>query len=370
MMDTFIEVFGIPTQVKESAHGRVNLIGEHTDYNGGFVLPTCIPQASTVSLHRRPDNLVRLADNNLRIPEADPIYIYELGEESLSRHWSDYIQGVTWLLRKEGYDIGGFDCLIDSKVPMGSGLSSSAALEVSLLKGLNKLFDLKMDGVTIAKLGQRVENDFVGARIGIMDQMVASLGRMGEALFIDTKDLTFQHLPLPLSEMELLVISSGVTHSNSQGSYNLRRSECEQACEALGVAQLRDLDVSDLPKLEVLSEVLRRRARHVITENDRVLQAVKALKEKQFKKLGDLFNSSHQSMRDDYQVSIPEIDLLVSLANDQKEVLGARLTGGGFGGSIVALCKPGTSAQVGKIISEQYDKKTGLRAYVLVPPSP
>jgi galactokinase len=366
-MRTFTDIFKHRYEIESTAHGRVNLIGEHTDYNGGFVLPTSIPQFCKVHVARRNDKKVKLADNNW--PEkSDLTYEYELGKEKLGKHWSDYIQGVTWLLQKEGYRIEGFECLLSSTVPIGSGLSSSAALEVSLIKGLNELFNLKIDGTTIAKLGQKVENDFVGARIGIMDQMCASLGTMGEALFIDTKDLSYKRLPLPLEEMELLVINSGVAHNHSQGSYNQRRSECEKACAQLGISQLRDLEISDLPKLNKLDDVLRRRARHVITENNRVLKAVSALEEKRFQDLGELFNESHTSMRDDYQVSVPEVDLLVDLAKSHSDVLGARLTGGGFGGSIVALCRPGTSKKIGQIVSREYEHRINRKAQVLVPP--
>lgn len=365
-MRTFRDIFKNSFEVQSTAHGRVNLIGEHTDYNGGFVLPTSIPQACHFFLRRRDDEHVHLADNNLETKSST--FSFQLGNEKLSRHWSDYIQGVTWLLRKEKMPISGFEALINSNVPMGSGLSSSAALEVSLLKGLNELFDLKLDGKIIAQFGQRVENEFVGARVGIMDQMCASFGTLGEALFIDTRDLSFKRLPLPLDEMDLLVINSGVAHSNAQGSYNKRRSECEMASSQLGISQLRDFKIEDLPKLEKLNDTLKRRARHVVTENDRVLKAVEVLKQRRFEELGELFRQSHLSMRDDYEVSVSEVDLLVDLANAQKDVFGARMTGGGFGGSIVALCKPGTAKKVAEKMTPEYESRTSRKSQVLVPP--
>lgn len=367
--EVFSEVFKVKSEVSASAHGRVNLIGEHTDYNGGFVLPTNIPQKTEVAFSKRNDDQVHLYSANFAAKNSadQNSTSYTLGDEYLSRHWSDYIKGITFLLKKDGHKISGFNCALRSNVPIGSGLSSSAALEVAVLKGLVELFNLKIDGVQIAKLGQRVENDFVGARIGIMDQMVASLGTMGEALFIDTKDLSYKNLPLPTSEMELLVINSGVEHSNVHGDYNQRRSECEQACAALKINQLRDLGISDLDKLKTLPDVLARRARHVITENQRVLDAVQALQSAQYAKMGELFSASHASMRDDYKVSIPEIDTLVEITAAESGVLGARLTGGGFGGSIVALLKPGLGNVVGQRVVERYKEKTGKQATVLVP---
>lgn len=365
----FTDVFKGESEVAAFAHGRVNLIGEHTDYNGGFVLPTNIPQRTEVAVSKRNDREVHLYSANFagKGGTDQTSTTYSLGDESLSRHWSDYIKGITFLLQKDGYKISGFNCALRSNVPIGSGLSSSAALEVAILKALNKVFALGIDPVTIAKLGQRVENEFVGARIGIMDQMVASLGTMGEALFIDTRDLSYKNLPLPTSEMELLVINSGVEHSNVHGDYNQRRSECEQACAALKVSQLRDLGVGDLDRLKPLPEVLMRRARHVITENQRVLDAVVALQAGHYGKMGELFTASHASMRDDYKVSIPEIDLLVELTASETGVLGARLTGGGFGGSIVALLKPGLGRAVGERVVARYNEKTGKQATVLVP---
>lgn len=363
----YSDIFKDESQVATFAHGRVNLIGEHTDYNGGFVLPTNIPQRTEVAVSKRNDREVHLFSANFAERSKDAITTYTLGDEYLSRHWSDYVKGVTFILQKDGYKIGGFNCALLSNVPIGSGLSSSAALEVAVLKALSKLFNLNIDPVTIAKMGQRVENDFVGARIGIMDQMVASLGTMGEALFIDTRDLSYKNLPLPTSEMELLVINSGVEHSNVHGDYNQRRSECEQACAALKINQLRDLGVNELDRLKSLPEVLMRRARHVITENQRVLDAVEALKSGDYAKMGKLFAASHASMRDDYKVSIPEIDTLVELTSAESGVLGARLTGGGFGGSIVALLKPGLGRKVGETVLSRYKEKTGRTATILVP---
>lgn len=368
-MSSFESVFSHLPEVETKSHGRVNLIGEHTDYNGGYVLPTCIPQVTQVALSRRDDDIVIANSETVKshAHKDTALVRYKLGEERPSRHWSDYVQGVSKILATDGYKLGGFECWVDSSVPWGSGLSSSAALEVSLLKGLNELFELEIDDLKIARLGQRVENEFVGARVGIMDQMIVSLGRMGEALFIDTRTLSYRPIALPLSEIDLIVINSGVTHDHAQGNYNQRRAECEKSCALLGIKELRDLDISEIDRLESLPETLKRRARHVVTENRRVLEAVSALEKKEFQRLGQLFLESHKSMRDDYQVSVSEIDLLVDLTMSHPKVYGARLTGGGFGGSIVALAHAGQGAEIARQVQVEYSRRTGKRATVLVP---
>jgi galactokinase len=338
------------------AHGRVNLIGEHTDYNGGWVLPTSIPQYTKISIKHSPQNQIKVKSSLNRE------FQYHLGDEKKSNTWIDYIQGATAILGKK---LQGFEIVIESSIPEGSGLSSSAALETSLLKALNKLFDLQMDDLTIAKLGQRIENEFVGARVGIMDQMATCLARDDEALFLDTKTLNFERVPLPIDLMELLVINSGISHrlSSHDGGYNQRRSECEEACKILGIPLLRDIE---LEKIQILSPQLKKRARHVLTENQRVKDSVEAIKQKDLTFLGKLFNESHQSMRDDYEVSIPEIDLLVELCCNNTDVYGARLTGGGFGGSIVAITKKGTKSTIGNEVLKHYHQKTNAKGSILV----
>ncbi|MEI7482344.1 MAG: galactokinase [Elusimicrobiota bacterium] len=349
--------------VTASAPGRVNLIGEHTDYNGGYVLPMAIPQRTTISLKVTGGKQVRLRSRN--IPEPAAAFNYELGCEAPSGSWGDYIQGVTRLLAGEGHALQGFEAHISSDIPVGSGLSSSAALEVSAMRALRDAFGLDLDDLTIARLGQRVENEFVGAHVGIMDQMASSLASNSEALFIDTLDLSYKNVRLP-DDVDLVVINSGVSHSNSNGDYNTRRAECEQACKILGVKLLREIACGEISRIEALPEPLRRRARHVVTENERVLQAVQAISKGDLQGLGKLFYQSHQSMRDDYVVSVPEIDLLVELAMAEPEVYGARLTGGGFGGSIVLLARLGAGARISEKIANAYAKKVSYKPTILV----
>ena len=235
------------------------------------------------------------------------------------------------MLGKAGFSVGGADIRIESTVPLGSGLSSSAALEIALLRAFRDAFTLPLDDVQMARLGQRAENEFVGAPVGIMDQMACTLAGDGQALFLDTRSLDWTLVPLP-ADAELVVLNSGVAHNHAKGDYRTRRAECEEAARQLGVAQLRDIDVQDLPRVMQLDERLGRRARHVITEDARVVAAVAVMRSGDLDALGQLFYASHDSMRDDYEVSIPEIDLIVDLARAIPEVYGARLTGGGFGG--------------------------------------
>jgi galactokinase len=361
-MNDFQSLFGRAPAVTAEAPGRVNLIGEHTDYNGGFVLPSPIPQRSRVELAPRSDEVVRVWSANAGAEVVE----YRLGAETPGRDWLDYAQGVTRVLRAEGFALRGFDARIVSDVPLGSGLSSSAALDVSLMRALRSAFRLDLDDLRIALLGQRVENQFVGAQVGIMDPMASSLGEEGSALFIDTRSLAYERIPLPPGA-ELVVVNSGVAHQHAAGDYNTRRAECERACALLGVRQLRDLSVADLSRVNALPEPLNRRARHVVTENERVLATVAAMRAGDLPRIGRLFFASHESQRDDYQVSIPEIDLLVELARGDADVYGARLTGGGFGGSVVMLVRSGAGSGVAQRIARAYAERSGRQPTVLIP---
>jgi len=361
---SFEALYGQAPKVRVQAPGRVNLIGEHTDYNGGFVLPMAIPQHTKMELSPRADRTVRAFSANLSPDKRQGQYT--LGEEKAGLGWIDYIQGVTWVLRREGFDVGGFDLWVRSDVPPGSGLSSSAALEVALLRGLREAFRLKLDDVRIALLGQMVECDFVGAPVGVMDQMASSLAQGGAALFLDTRTLQYERVPLPPG-VDLIIINSGVTHALVGGDYRTRRAECERAAEQLGVPQLRDLPEDQLPRAMALADPLGRRVRHVVTENARVLATVKALRSGDLDALGPLLYASHVSQRDDYEVSVPEIDLLVELARGEPDVLGARLTGGGFGGSVVMLARAGKGAGIAARISRTYTERTSRPGTVLVP---
>ena len=348
-------------EILADAPGRVNLIGEHTDYHEGFVMPCAVPQRTYVSLMKRHDTLVRLTSEQM-----PGLIEYDVGRERRTGSWGDFVQGLTLVLAEGGHRVSGFDLHVRSDVPVGSGLSSSAALEISTLRAIRAAFDLSLTDVELARIGQRAEVEFVGAPVGIMDQMASSLASERAALFLDTRSLEFEHLPLP-SALELVVIDSGITHEHASGHYVTRRRESEAAARCLGVRLLRDAPPDALTRLSTMPAVLGRRARHVITENTRVLEAREALRTGDLTQLGALFNASHASLRDDYEVSIEAVNLLVKLAQDAAHVYGARMTGGGFGGAIVAAVASGYGREVGERVSRAYREHTSRESAVLVP---
>jgi galactokinase len=349
---TFREAYGRAPDVTESAPGRVNLLGEHTDYNDGFVLPVAIPQRTTAEVGRRADRSVRLRSADLpgdlrRALAHDATFV--LGEEARRGGPIDYVAGVTYALAKAGHRLSGFDLHVSSEVPIGGGLSSSAALMVSILRALRRLFELPIDDLAIARLAHVAETELVGAPVGIMDQMASSLADDRAALFLDTRSRRSERVPIP-EEVELVVIDSGIAHDHANGDYRVRRAECEKAAAILGVSSLREL--AEVPT--GLPDPLDRRVRHVVTENQRVLDGVAAMRANDRDRLGALFVASHRSMRDDYEVSTPEVDRLVEIACADPAIAGARLTGGGFGGAIVALARRGEGAAAGERICEAY----------------
>ena len=355
---------GRAAAVEARAPGRVNIIGEHTDYNDGFVLPIATPQTTRVALAPRGDRTVIVQSSTMGNETAT----YALGQEARRGHWIDYIQGVTAALRWRGLEIAGFDATIESTVPVGGGLSSSAALEVAALRALRAAFDLPVSDVEIALLAQRGENEVVGAPVGVMDPMASSLAGTETALFLDARSLSYELVPLPAAA-GLAVIDSGITHDHAAGEYRVRREECERAAALLGVSSLRDLTVSDLPGVDALPSPLGRRVRHVVRENERVLAAVSALRAGDLPALGELMSGSHASMRDDYEVSLPEIDALVEAACALPEVYGARLTGGGFGGSVVVLSDRSSARSVADRVAARWTRgRGGHVATVLMPP--
>jgi galactokinase len=345
--------------IRTSAPGRVNLIGEHTDYNAGFVLPTPIPQRTRVELEPTNDDRVVVTSRELAATAA-----YRLGEERRSGTWLDYVMGCTAMLRDAGHRIAGCTLRIESDVPVGSGLSSSAALEIAVLRALREANALAIDDLPLALLGQRAEVELVGAPVGAMDQLAASLGKAGEALFIDCRDFTNRSIPLPTAD--LIVIGSGLRHDHAAGDYRVRRAECDEAARQLGVTTLRDVGASDLAAIHRLPAPLARRARHVVTENARVLAAVRAIEAQDLAGLGALLRAGHDSMRDDFEASLPAIDQLVEIANADPAIYGARITGGGFGGAIVALAVRGEGVAATARITTPYQLRTGQQPQVLV----
>ncbi|HLW24600.1 MAG TPA: galactokinase [Steroidobacteraceae bacterium] len=332
-MTRFEQFFGYPPEACAEAHGRVNLLGEHTDYNEGFVLPTIIPQATRVWVAVNPQGVDRVVSAQLGAGDRADFARYALG--------------CLALLRAASYPLEAMSILIDSDVPIGAGLSSSAALEVAVLRAARSRFALDIDDVQIARLGQQAEIEYAGVHCGIMDQMAASVGVLGHMLLLDTRSLARSLIPLPQGA-DLCVLDSGIPRSLATSAFNQRRSECEQAARALGERSLRDVD--DLEQIARLPPPLDRRVRHVVTENRRVLAAVN----QSASGFGRLMNASHASLRDDFAVSVPALDLLVDFLQRDPRVFGARLTGAGFGGACVALVHSGTQSEVARDILAAY----------------
>jgi galactokinase len=348
------------------APGRVNLIGEHTDYNDGLVLPLAIDRYCRVEATRREDRVLRV-----RSRERGEEIEVSLDAASPQRSWSDYPIGVAVLLEASGIRLSGADLTIASDVPPGGGLSSSAALEVAVAQALLGLVGIERDPIAIARICQRAENEFVGARCGIMDQMASLSARAGHALLLDCRSLAIRHVALP-EAVRVVVVDSGVRHALASGEYNRRREECERAAAVLagkraGLHSLRDVTPADLAEVRrVLPEVLARRCRHVVTENARVEATARALESGRLDQVGELLSESHTSLARDYEVSCAELDALVRLARDAPGCVGARMTGGGFGGCTVNLVRVERVASFCEAVAAGYASESGSRPAIHV----
>lgn len=342
LINSFREIFSSYPEVVSSAPGRINLIGEHTDYTLGYVLPAAIPLRNYFLAYKTDQKGVCVYSENLKEKE-----FFTLKKISLSRNkkWVNYVKAIFWVLKKEGIDLPGMNAFLYSNIPLEAGLSSSAALEISILFGLNALLRLELPPVKIVKLAQKAENNFVGVKCGIMDQCVSLLAKKNHALFLDCKTLELEYIPLrlPQKSLCLLIYMSGVQRDLASSAYNQRRRESAKALRFLkkkGFKSYRNVTEKMLEeKRAEMGEVLYRRARHIASENQRVKKAVKALKQDHFEHFGSLLFQSHQSLRDDYQVSCPELDLLYLAGKQFSGCYGARLTGAGFGGAGIALVK-------------------------------
>ncbi|WIB32532.1 galactokinase [Curtobacterium sp. MCSS17_005] len=339
---TFQQVYGYEPTVRYSAPGRVNLIGEHTDYNDGYVLPFAIDRRTTASIAQRADRTIRVASAFDATSEPVALSLDDLSPEAMGG-WSAYVFGIAWALREQaGADLddkSGFDVFIESDVPVGAGLSSSAAIECGVALAFNDLWELGLDRKTLARVGQYSENHAVGAPTGIMDQSASLLGEQDAVVFLDcrTLDTAVVDLALEANGLEVLVIDTRVEHAHATGGYAARRASCEKGARVLGVEALRDVSVEDLPRAqELLDDETFRRVRHIVTEDQRVLDTVRTLREQGPRAIGSLLVASHESMRDDFEISVPELDLAVATAVEHGAV-GARMTGGGFGGAAIAL---------------------------------
>ncbi|NWG13181.1 MAG: galactokinase [Acidobacteria bacterium] len=346
------------------APGRVNLIGEHTDYNDGFVLPMAIDRGITVAAAPRQDRRVRVFSASMNESREFDLDYPGPRQRGL---WLDYVEGVAHALMSRGVRLRGADLALTSDLSIGGGLSSSAALEISVGKALLAVSDQDLDLVSLALAGQQAEHQYVGAKCGIMDQFTAAMGRAGHALLIDCRKLEGTPIPLNLPDSSVVICDTKVRHSLAASEYNARRSECDRAVAALrevlpGVKALRDVTPAELDRWEAcLPEPVRSRARHVVTENERTLDAARALAAGDMVRTGRLMDASHRSLREDYQVSCPELDLMVAAATAVPGVFGARMTGGGFGGCTVSLVRSDAVENFRTSVSRDYERATGIK---------
>jgi galactokinase len=352
----FIKHFGSEPTGVWSAPGRVNLIGEHTDYNEGFVLPFAIDRRTYAAISLRTDGIARVASGFT--DEVVEIPIEGISKDSVLG-WSGYPLGVAWALMQAGAKPSGFDLYVESDVPVGAGLSSSAAIECSVAMALNDLWGANLDKSALAKIGQRAENEIVGAPTGIMDQTASLFGVVDHVVFLDCRSLVAEVIPLGLQQnsLEIVVMDTKVSHRLVDGGYAARRAACEEGAKQMGVSSLRNLAVGDLARAELLMDPLvYKRTKHVVTENARVLETVELLKSSGPQAIGSLLYASHESMRDDFEISIDELDCAVETAMGLGAV-GARMTGGGFGGAAIALIHSSKVAELKTAVSKSFEAR-------------
>ena len=369
--DGFVELYGTDPEGVWSAPGRVNLIGEHTDYNDGFVMPFALPHTATAAVSRRTDGVLRLHSADVEGGVVE-LRLDDLAPES-DRNWTAYPAGVVWALREAGHPVTGADIHLTSTVPSGAGLSSSAALEVVVALALNDLYELNLQRWQLARLCQRAENVYVGAPTGIMDQTASACCESGHALFLDTRDLSQKQIPFDLAAegMVLLVVDTQVKHSHSEGEYGKRRAGCERGAALLGVDALRDIPYGELDaalgRLGDDEEAVRL-VRHVVTEDERVEKVVALLESGETRAIGPVLVAGHASLRDDFRISCPELDLVVDTAL-ASGALGARMTGGGFGGSAIVLAEAADVDAITKAVEEAFAAAefTAPRVFEAVP---
>jgi galactokinase len=362
LLDAFARLHGCAASGILRAPGRVNLIGEHTDYNDGFVLPMAIDRYTWIALRPRDDGRVRL-----RSLDLETLVEFALADERpLHLDWGEYVRGVSWALRQEGYELRGWDGLVASDVPIGAGLSSSAALEVAVARAFCQVSGIPWQARSMALLAQRAENEWVGLQCGAMDQIASACCRSGHALLLDCRDLSSQDVPIA-ENVRVLILDTGTRRSLSDSRYNQRREECDRAAAALGTVSLRTIGPHDLARRSSeLDSLELRRARHVVTENVRVRQAATALRDGDGQRLGQLMNASHDSLRHDFDVSTPALDTIVQCARASDACLGARMTGAGFGGCAVALVRAEQAQQIAATIAADYQAATGIEPAVYV----
>lgn len=358
----FQEVFGTSAQLLAKSPGRINIIGEHTDYNEGFVLPTAIDKAIYVAVGKREDAIIRLyAEDFGEYFETDTAAI-----KPSPVGWANYILGVVNQIQERGKIVGGFDLYLDGDVPLGAGLSSSAAVECATGFVLNELFDFGFDRTEIAKIGQLAEHTFAGVKCGIMDQFASVLSKKGHVIKLDCRDLSYEYVPLDLGEYEIVLLNTNVKHSLASSAYNDRRASCEEGVAWVAekyshVRSLRDVTISMLDELvKARNEDTYRKCRYVIEENARLHLACDALREGDILELGQQMFAAHTALSKDYEVSCPELDFLVDEAKALEDVVGARMMGGGFGGCTINIVRKGSGSAIATQLAPRYRERFGL----------
>jgi galactokinase len=366
LVNEFQQRFGTEPRIFR-APGRVNLIGEHTDYNQGLVMPAAISMGIWTAIAPREDRKIVVYSR-----QYAEQFEFSLDEPAARRgQWTDYIQGVAVLLRQDGFPLHGANILIHGEVPLGAGLSSSAALEIATAFALTHLTEKTTGLLQLAKLCQRAENEFVGARCGIMDQFISSMGEQAHCLMIDCRSLEYSTLRIP-DDICLVVCNTMVKHANASGEYNTRRAQCEEGVSRLaklfpGISSLRDVSAAQLQQCCLdLPEVIRKRCWHVVSEIQRVKDAVQALRQRDLFWFGELMRRSHSSLRDNYEVSCRELDLMVEIASHQKGLIGARMTGGGFGGCTINLVRRDSAEQFKANVTSEYAHATGVTPEIYI----
>ena len=365
LKNVFSSKFSVAPEVTCHAPGRVNLIGDHTDYNDGFVLPAAINFGTSIAASKRNDNMISVVAHDI----DSQVTTFSLNSIEFDNEysWSNYVRGVLKALLKEFPAIKGANLVVSGNVPQGAGLSSSASFEIALIKAISELYELSIDGVKAALLGQAAENNFVGCSCGIMDQLISAMGKENHAMLLDCRSLTFEDAPIP-DDLAVLIVNSNVKRGLVDSEYNTRRQQCESVAEFFEQKFLRDVGLEELQSAQgMLEPILYRRAYHVITENLRTLEALDCLKSDKISQLGQLMRQSHQSLKDDFEVTTPEMDFLANWLNDKiGSQGGARMTGGGFGGCVVALLPAELVDESLKDLGSCYNEKFGLHADVYI----
>ena len=361
LQEIFYSKYGEKPNMIVKSPGRVNIIGEHTDYNNGFVLPMAIDRHIKIAFKPRNDDKIKLQSIGF-----DSEIDCSIHDVNFRGDWQDYVISICWVLLKNNYELKGWEGVMTSNIPVGAGLSSSAALLLAILKVFSVTSNFKWDGLEMAKLARTAENDFLQLKSGIMDQMICALGRPGHAMLLDCRDLLSKFVTIP-SNVKIIILDTLTRRELVDSKYNERVKQCEASAEYFGCSSLRDVDVETFEeKKSGLDKLLMKRSKHVVYENNRVLEVSKAMKNNDVNKIGELINGSHYSLKNDYQVSSKELDIMVEIAQKEAGCFGARMTGAGFGGCAVALIDESFQEQFMRNIFNTYYLKTGIKPMIYI----